>query len=126
MLDTLTNVANEDQVDSIKQLRKIYFFAMSPTILTTYINDGLHLVLVVDVSEGVQHVSEVLKIISNRFPPKNQTEIMYNMTMKYFHQLLDGLRPVLIVDVREGVQHVSEVLKININQFPIKNQAEMM
>ena len=58
--------------------------------------------------------------------------MMYNMTIKYFHQILDGLHPVLVVDVREGVQHVpktsregvhhvSEVLKININRFTVKN-----
>ena len=33
--------------------------------------DGLHIVLIVDVREGVLHVSEVLKIILNRFPIKN-------------------------------------------------------
>ena len=30
--------------------------------------DGIHLVLVVDVREGVQHVPEVLEIMLNRFP----------------------------------------------------------
>ena len=33
--------------------------------------DGLNIVLVVDVHEGVQHVPKVLKIILNRFPVKN-------------------------------------------------------
>ena len=88
--------------------------------------DGLHLALVVDVREGAQHVIEVLKIIFNRFPVKNQAEMMYDMTKKYFHQLLDGLHLVLIVDVGEGVQHIPEVLKIILNLFPVKNQAEMM
>ena len=47
---------------------------------------------------------------------------MYNMTKKYFHQLLDGLHLELVVDVREGVhvQHVSEELLIILNQFPFK------
>ena len=30
----------------------------------------IHLVLLVDVREGVQHIPEVLKIIINRFPVK--------------------------------------------------------
>ena len=33
--------------------------------------DGLRPVLIVDVREGVQHVSEVLKININQFPIKN-------------------------------------------------------
>ena len=65
--------------------------------------DGLHLVLVVDVREGVQHVSEVLKIIINLFPVKNKAKMMYDMKKKKFHQLLDGLLLVLVVDVHEGV-----------------------
>ena len=32
---------------------------------------------------------------------------MYDMTKKYFHQLLDELHLVLVVEVRKGVQHVS-------------------
>ena len=51
---------------------------------------------------------------------------MFDMTKKYFHQLLDGLPLVLVVDVREGVQHVPEVLEIILNRFPVKNQTEMM
>ena len=82
--------------------------------------DGLHLVLVVDVREVVQHVSEVLKIILNGFPIKNQAKMMYDMTNKYFHQLLDGLHLVLVVDVREGVQHVSEIHKIILIRFLAK------
>ena len=58
--------------------------------------DGLHLVLVVDVCESVQHVPKVLKIISNRFLVKNYDEMMYDMTKKYFHHLLDGLHLVLL------------------------------
>ena len=56
-----------------------------------------------------QVVSQVLKIILNRFPVTSLAEMMYDMTKKNFHQLLDGLHLVLVVDVREGVQHVSEV-----------------
>ena len=44
--------------------------------------DGLPPVLVVDVREGVQHVPEVLEIIFNRFPVKNQAEMMYDMKKK--------------------------------------------
>ena len=62
--------------------------------------DGLHLVLVVDVREGVQHVSEVLKIILNIFPFKNYAE----MTL-----------------VRVS-QHVSKVLKIILNGLLIKTR----
>ena len=47
--------------------------------------------------------------------------MMYDMTKKYFHQLLDGLHLVLIVDDGEGVQHIPEVLKIILNLFPVKN-----
>ena len=65
--------------------------------------DGLHLVLVVDVREGVLHVFEVLKNVLNRFPVKNSAEMMYDMAKKYFHQLLDRLHLVLVVDVHEGV-----------------------
>ena len=56
-----------------------------------------------------QVVSQVLKIILNRFPVTSLAEMMYDMTKKNFHQLLDGLYLVLVVDVCEGVQHVSEV-----------------
>ena len=45
--------------------------------------DGLHLVHVVDVREGVQHVSEVPKIFLNRFPVNNYN-MMYDMTKKIF------------------------------------------
>ena len=86
--------------------------------------DGIHLVLVVDVREGVQHVPKVLQIILNQFLVKKQAEMMYNMTKKYIHQLLDGLL-VLVVDVPEGVQHVSEALEVILNRFPFKNQVEM-
>ena len=50
--------------------------------------------------------------------------MMYDMTKKYFHQLLDGLRLVLVVDVRVGVQHVPEVLKIILNRFPVREGAQ--
>ena len=46
--------------------------------------DGLHLVLVVDVREGVQHISGALEIILNQFPFKNLAEMMYDMTKKIF------------------------------------------
>ena len=54
MLDTLTDVDNKCQ--------KKYFHQ---------ILDGLHLVLVVDVREGFQHVPEVFKNPLNRFPIQN-------------------------------------------------------
>ena len=38
---------------------------------------------------------------------KKMAEMMYDMTKKYFHQLLDELHLVLVVEVRKGVQHVS-------------------
>ena len=52
--------------------------------------------------------------------------MMYDMTNKYFNQLLDGLHLVLLVNVWEGVQHVLEVLKIILNRIPFKNKAKMM
>ena len=81
----------------------------------------LHLVLLVDVHEGVKHVLEVLKIILNRISVINYANMMYGMTKKYFLKLLDGLPLVLVVDVREGVQYVPEVLEIILNRFPFKN-----
>ena len=53
--------------------------------------------------------------------------MMYNITKKYFHQLLDGLNLVLLVDVREGDQHVPEVLEIisrNRSADPVPDQNE--
>ena len=91
--------------------------------------DGLHLVLVVEVLKGVQHVSGVLKIIlnQNHFKSISRQKLGRNGLIdstwqkKYFHQLLDGLHIVLVVDDREGVLHVSEVLEIILNRFSFKN-----
>ena len=41
---------------------------------------------------------------------------MYNMTKKYFYQLLDGLHLALVVDVREGVFE-KVFVKCNFHQF---------
>ena len=101
-------------------------YDMTKTISINQVLDGLHPVLLVDVREGVQHVLEVLKIILNRIPFKNQASMMYGMTKKYFHKLLDGLPLVLVVVFREGVQHVPEALEIILYGFPVKKQAEMM
>ena len=67
--------------------------------------DGLHLVLVVNVREGVQHISGALEIILNQFPVKNKLKWCTSWQKKYFHQLLDGLHLVLVVDVHEGVDN---------------------
>ena len=54
--------------------------------------DRLHLVVVVNVREGVQHVPEVLKIILNLFSVKNYVEMMYDMKEKiiFIYYLMDS------------------------------------
>ena len=62
---------------------------------------GLHLVFGVDVREGVQNVSEVLKIIHSICQKLGRNDVRHDK--KYFHQLLDGNHQVLAVDVHEGI-----------------------
>ena len=38
--------------------------------------------------------------------------MMYDMTKKYFHQLLDGLHLVLVVDVHEGADEEKNLEKV--------------
>ena len=75
MVDTLTVFSNEDVLVSIKYLMSIFFLYY---IISAQFSTGnqLNMILstkqiVVDVCEGVQHVSEVLKIILRRLAVKN-------------------------------------------------------
>ena len=75
MVDTLTVFSNEDVLVSIKYLMSIFFLYY---IISAQFSTGnqLNMILstkqiVVDVCEGVQHVSEVLKIILRRLAIKN-------------------------------------------------------
>ena len=54
--------------------------------------DRLHLVVVVNNREGVQHVPEMLKIILNLFSVKNYVEMMYDMKEKiiFIYYLMDS------------------------------------
>ena len=81
--------------------------------------------------------SEVPKITFNRFPVKNQAEMMYDMTKKYFHQLLDGLYPTsknicLFCDFTQSSLSMSERVSNmslrnlqSFNRFPVNSQASM-
>ena len=75
--------------------------------------DGLHLVLVVDVREGVQHVSEVLKIILIRFLAKKTNDVRHdkNVFSSTRYLMHDGLHLVLVVDVHEGVDDEKNLRK---------------
>ena len=85
------------------------------------IHDGLLQILVVDVHQDVQHVSEVPYSTCNWFLFRIDVSHGPEKVLMVHDELLE----VLVVDVHYGDQHVPEVPETICNRFLFKNYSEL-